>query len=177
MENISQATQSFPDIHVAGAIAIVSGVISAIGVVLLVAMFLLFATPNKELGNQVGMLNDICVAIQYLLTIPLALALYRILPDERLNLVRIATIVGIVSMFVVVGLQLMLVFKLIAFERQVLWVSLAMILGVGFWLVVTGFAARSTGRLPNSLLVSFLAVPYLGYPLWAFWLGLHLLGW
>jgi hypothetical protein len=177
MDNISQATQFFQDIHIAGAIAIVSGVISSIGVVLLIAMFVLFATPYKELGNQVGWLNDICVAVQYLLTIPLGLVLYRILPDERLNLMRIATIVGIDSMILVTGLQLLLVFKLVSFEQQVLWVSLAMILGVGFWLVITGLAARSTGRLPNSLLMSSLAVPYLGYPVWAFWLGLHLLGW
>jgi uncharacterized BrkB/YihY/UPF0761 family membrane protein len=177
MDNISQATQTFQDIHISGAIAIVSGVISAIGVVLLIAMFVLFATPNKELGNQVGWLNDICVAVQYLLTIPIALALYRILPDVRPNLMRIATIVGVVSMIIVVGLQLLLVFKLVSFEKQVLWVSLAMILGVGFWLVITGIAARSTGRLPNSLLMSSLAVPYLGYPVWAIWLGLHLLGW
>lgn len=177
MDNIYQATQSFQDIHVAGAIAMVSGVISAIGVVFLIAMFVLFATPYKELGNQVGWLNDICVALQYLLTIPLALALYRILPGDRPILMRIATMVGIGSMIIVVGLQLLLVFKLVSFEQQVLWVSLAMILGVGFWLVTTGFAGRSTGRLPNSLLMSSLAVPYLGYPVWAFWLGLHLLGW
>ena len=177
MNNMTQAVESFQDIHFAGAIALVSGIISAIGVVFLIAMFVLFATPNKELGNQVGWLNDICVALQYLLTIPIALALYRILPDDHPGVMRIATLVGIVSMIIVVGLQLMLVFKLISFEKQVLWVSLAMILGVGFWLLTIGFVARSTSRLPNSLLMSSLAVPYLGYPLWAFWLGLHLLGW
>jgi len=177
MTNITQTAQSFQDIHVAGAIAMVTGIVSTIGVVLLIAMFVLFATPYKELGNQAGWLNDICVALQYLLTIPIALALYRILPDDHPTLMRIATVVGIGSMIIVVGLQLMLVFKLIAFERQVLWVSMAMILGVGFWLVTTGFAARSTGRLPNSLVMSSLAVPYLGFPVWAFWLGLHLLGW
>jgi hypothetical protein len=48
---------------------------------------------------------------------------------------------------------------------------------VGSWLVITGWVARSTGRLPNSLLMSILAVPYVGYPVWAFWLGQQLLGW
>jgi hypothetical protein len=52
-----------------------------------------------------------------------------------------------------------------------------MILGVGSWLVITGIVARSTGKLPNSVLMSILAVPYIGYPVWAFWLGQHLLVW
>ena len=80
-------------------------------------------------------------------------------------------------MLIVFGLQLLLIFKVLTFEQQVLWVTLAMILGVGSWLVVTGLVARSTGRLPNSLLMSILAVPYIGYPVWAFWIGLQLLGW
>ncbi|MFZ2014562.1 MAG: hypothetical protein WAV00_12115 [Nocardioides sp.] len=80
-------------------------------------------------------------------------------------------------MLIVFGPQLLLIFKVLTFEQQVLWVTLAMILGVGSWLVVTGLVARSTGRLPNSLLMSILAVPYIGYPVWAFWIGLQLLGW
>jgi hypothetical protein len=79
MSDIPLVTRSVPEIHVAGVIAFVSGVISTIGVVLLIAMFALFATSQRDLGNRVGWLNDICVALQYLLTIPIALALYRIL--------------------------------------------------------------------------------------------------
>jgi hypothetical protein len=111
------------------------------------------------------------------LTVPLALALDRILRPYHPALIRTATIVGIAMMLVVVGLQLALVFGVLPFERQVLWVSLAMIVGVGAWLVTTGLVARSTGRLPNSLLMGSVAVPYLGYPVWAFWLGQRLLGW
>ena len=177
MSDIPQTIKSVSEIHMAGVIALVTAVISAIGVVLLIAMFALFATQQSELGNRVGWLNDICVALQYLLTIPIALALYRILSAYNPLLIRIATILGIVSMLIVAGLQLLLIFKVLTFEQQVLWVSLAMILGVGSWLLVTGLAARSTNRLPNSLLMSILAVPYIGYPVWTFWIGLQLLGW
>jgi len=177
MSEIPRTARFVSGIQVAGAIAIVIGIISAVGVALLIAMFVLFATPQKQLGSQVGLLNDICVALQYLLTIPIALALYRILSTYQPILIRIATIIGIASMLIVFGLQMLLIFKVLTFERQVLWVTLAMILGVGSWLVVTGLVARSTGRLPNSLLMSFLAVPYLGYPVWAFWLGLQLFAW
>jgi hypothetical protein len=171
-----QTVKSISESHFVGVIAMVSGVISAIGVVFLIAMFVAFATQHSELGNRAGLLNDICVALQYLLTIPIALALYRILSAYHPLLIRIATIIGIVSMLIVIGLQLLLIFKVLTFEQQGLWVTLALILGVGSWLVVTGLAGRSTGRLPNSLLMSSLAVPYIGYPIWAFWIGLQFLG-
>ena len=177
MDSVSPTTAPVSFIHIAGSLAVVSGILSAVGVVLLIAMFVLFATPYKELGLRVGLLNDICVALQYLLTIPIALALYQVLRVYQPGLVRAATILGIVSMLLVFGLQLLLIFKLLTFERQVVWVSLAMILGVGSWLVITGILARSTGRLPNSVLMSVLAVPYVGYPLWAFWLGQILRVW
>ena len=177
MTNVTQTLTSDPVIRAAGGFAIVSGIISAIGVVCLITMFVLFATPLKELGLTFGLLNDICVAVQYLLTIPIALALYWILLPHNPALVRLATIVGIAMMLVVIGLQLALIFGVTTFEQQVVWVSLAMIVGVGSWLVITGLVARSTGRLPNSVVMSAVAVPYFGYPVWAFWLGRHLLGW
>ena len=177
MSGISQAVKPLSETHFVGIIAFVTGVISAIGVVLLIAMFVLFAAHKSDLGNRVGWLNDICVALQYLLTIPIALALYRILSAYSPLLMRIATFIGILFMLIVFGLQLLLILKVLTFEQQVLWVSLAMIFGVGSWLVVTGLVAHSTGRLPNSLLMSSLAVPYFGYPVWAFWIGLELLGW
>ena len=177
MTNVTQTLTSDPVIRAAGGFAIVSGIISAIGVVCLISMFVLFATPLKTLGLTFGLLNDICVAIQYLLTIPVALALYRILLPYNPALIRLATIVGIAMMLVVIGLQLALIFGVTTFEQQVVWVSLAMIVGVGSWLVITGLVARSTGRLPNSVVMSAVAVPYFGYPVWAFWLGRRLLGW
>lgn len=177
MIDIPQTVPSDPLIRVAGSFAIASGIISTIGVVFLIAMFALLATPLKSVGLMFGRLNDICIAIQYLLTIPIALALYRILQPYNPALIRLATVVGIAMMLLVIGLQLALVFGVLTFEKQVIWVSLAMIVGVGSWLVITGLVARSTGRLPNSVLMSSVAVPYLGYPAWAFWLGRHLLGW
>jgi hypothetical protein len=177
MTGVTQTVSSDSLIRAAGGFAIVSGIVSAIGVVFLIAMFVLFTTPHKALGRTFGLLNDICVALQYLLTIPMALALYRILLPHHPALIRLATLAGIAAMLVVIGLQLALVFGVLTFERQVAWVSLAMIGGVGSWLVITGLVAQSTGRLPNSVLMSAVAVPYVGYPVWAFWLGRHLLGW
>ena len=177
MNGVTQTTTSAPMIRIAGGIAILCGIIGTIGVVTLIGMYACFAAQNMELGYKVGMVNDISAAIQYLLTIPIALALYKILQGYHPELMRTATIIGIIAMLLVFGLQLLLILGILTFERQVLWLSLAMILGVGSWLVITGLAARSMGRLPNSLLISILAVPYFGYPLWAFWLGQRLLSW
>lgn len=177
MMRVTQALPANPLIRLAGGIAIVSGIISAIGVALLITMFALFATPFQSLGLTFGLLNDICVALQYLLTVPLVLALYRILLPHNPTLIRLATIIGLLMMLTVIGLQLALIFHVMTFEQQVVWVTPAMLLGVGSWLVITGIVARSTGRLPQSVLMSILALPYLGYPIWAFWLGRHLLKW
>jgi hypothetical protein len=159
----------------AGRIAIVSGIIGAVGVVFLILFYVLFfATPLTAFGQTFGILNDVCIAIQYLLAIPLALSLRRILQRQAPTLIRVATIVGIASMVAVVVLQMALVIGVVTFQQQVLWVSLAMIGGVGSWLVVIGVVARSTGRFPGSLRMSLVAVPYLFYPIWAFWLGKRL---
>src|SRR5688572_5120078 len=110
MTGITQTVQPESLIRTAGGFAIVSGIISAVGVVFLIGMFALFAASNQALGMTFGMINDICVAIQYLLTIPIALALHRILLPYNPRLIRIATPVGILMMLVVITLQLLLVF-------------------------------------------------------------------
>lgn len=177
MTEISQTAPSVSNIHIAGRIAKLSGIISAVGLVFFVGLYAFYATPLKELGLTLGTINDVCVTIQYLLAIPIALTLHRIVVVHNPTLIRIATAVGIVGMLSTVGLQLLVIFGALTFEQQLPWISLAMIVGVGSWLVITGVVARSTARLPNSVLMSILAVPYFGYPFWAFWLGRRLSVW
>ncbi len=176
-QTVGETVRADPMIRAVGGFAIASGIISAIGVVLLIAMFVFFATSSQELGLVFGRLNDICAALQYLLTVPIAVALYRILLPYNPGWIRIATLGGIAAMLVVVALQLALIFRVLTFQQQAVWVSLAIFVGVGSWLMITGLVARSTGRLPNSVVMSAVAVPYLGYPVWAFWLGRCLLSW
>ena len=176
MTEITQTISIDPMIRAAGGFAIVSGIVSAVGVVFLITMFALFATSRQAQGETIGLLNDICVALQYLLTIPVAVALYRILLPYNANLIRTGTIIGVLSILIVIALQLALIFGVLTFQQQAIWVSLAMLLGVGSWLVITGLVARSTDMFPNSILMSTIAVPYFGYPVWAFWLGRILLG-
>jgi len=168
---------SAPFFRAVGGLAIVSAIIAAVGVVFLIAMFVNFAAGRMEQGQVFGMINDICVALQYALTIPVAIALQRILMPHNARLIRIATAWGIAAMLVIVVLQLLLVFGVLTFAQQGVWASLAILLGVGGWLVATGLVARSTGRFPNSVVLSAVAVPYFGFPAWAYWLGRILLAW
>ncbi len=123
---------------------------------------------------MVGWLNDVFVLIQYALALPIAVVLHRLLRRHNPSLSLAAMVVGIGGMLAIVVLQFLLVVDALTFAQQVVPVTIA-ILVVGLWLVITGYLARSTGRLPHSLRMSLVAVPYFGYPIWAFWLGRHLL--
>ncbi len=154
-------------IRIAGWFAYASGVVSTIGVVFFVAMLVV--------KGPFGHLNDICVMLQYLLALPIPLALHLLLQARAPFLSKLALLIGIVGMIAVVVLQLLLVAGALSFSEQVGPVTFALVVVVGAWLVITGFLSRSTAKLPHSLFISILAVPYFGYPLWAFWLGRHLL--
>lgn len=176
MRNETITAQRWPADPTAGQIAVMSGIIAAVGVVCLILFYwLYFATPLTDVGALFGGLNDALIVMQYLLTIPLALALRRLLRPYAPTRIGVATFVGIASMLVVVALQTALVLRVLTNGQTMVWVAFAMIVGVGFWLVTTGLVARATGRFPNSLRMSLMAVPYLGYPIWAIWLGRHLL--
>ena len=153
--------------RVVGWLAYAGGVVSVFGVVFFVGML--------AVKGPFGRLNDICVMIQYLLALPIPLALLRLLQTRAPVLSKLAMLIGIVGMMAVVVLQFLLVAGVLSFSEQVGPVTFAMVIMVGAWLVITGYLGRSIGKLPHSLLVSIVAVPYFGYPVWAFWLGCHLL--
>ena len=147
--------------------AYLSGAVAALG---LVFWFARFAFP----GSVIGWLNDVLVMIQYALALPIAVVLHSLLGRHNPRLSLLAMVAGIGGMVSIVVLQFLLVVGALTFAQQVVPVTIA-ILVVGLWLVITGYLARSTGRLPQSVRMSLLAVPYFGYPIWAFWLGRHLL--
>jgi len=153
------------------AAAYVSGVVAAVGIVFLIAMFVSFLV-GSELAGTFGRVNDVLIVVQYALALPVAVALHALLRPRHSRMSRLVLVIGIIGILAVVVLQLLLVFGVLTFERQVVMVVLALLV-VGMWLVITGNLARSI--LPHSQRMSLLAVPYVGYPIWAFWLGTHLL--
>jgi hypothetical protein len=153
--------------RVVGWFAYASGVVSVFGVVFFAAML--------AVKGPFGRLNDICVMFQFLLALPIPLALHRFYRVRAPALSKLALLIGLVGMMAVVVLQFLLIAGVLSFEEQVGPVMFAMIIMVGAWLVITGYLGRAIGKLPHSLLVSIVAIPYFGYPVWAFWLGRHLL--
>ena len=98
------------------------------------------------------------------------MALHTLYRRHRPALSLAALVVGMAGMVAVVVLQLLLVTRVLTFVQQVVPVTIS-ILVVGVWLVATGYLGRATSLLPRGLLMSLLAVPYFGYPIWAFRLG------
>ncbi len=167
MTNIPQTTPPDSLIPTAGRFAYASGVVSTIGIVFFVAMLVV--------KGPFGRLNDICVLIQYLLALLIPLALHQLLKARAPFLSKLAMLIGIVGMMAVVVLQLLLIVGVLSFSEQVGPVTIALVVVVGAWLMITAYLGRSTRNLLPSLFVSFLVALYFGYPLWAFLLGRHAL--
>jgi hypothetical protein len=153
-------------IRVAEWCAYVSGVVSIFGIGFLVSFFTTFI-------GRLGTLNDIAVAIQYVLMIPIALALHQLLRPSGPVLSRAALLVGIPGMIAVSVLQLLLVFGALPFQRQIGMVSAAFLVVLG-WFLMVRHLGRANGVLPRSLPLTILAGLYFGYPFWAFSLGRRL---
>lgn len=158
---------------VAGWCAYASAVVSIVGIVFWVIMYIGFFTSNKQLQNF-GPLNDICVIIQYFLALASTLALYHLLKAHVPVLSRAAMWIGIVGIFVIVILKFLVVAGVMTFEDEIGPAFIGLLL-VGAWQVITGYLGRATGKLPHGLLMSVLALTYLGFPIWAVWLGRLLL--
>lgn len=146
-------------IEVATWCAFVSGFVSIFGIVFLVAFFVLRAPT--------GRLNDIAVIVQYSLMLPMAFAIHQILRTFGPRLSLAALLIGIPGMLAVIVLQVLLVTGVVPFAIQIIPVVIGFLV-VLVWFIMTGYLARSTDKLPSSMLIHVLAGLYIGYPIWAF---------
>ena len=142
-----------------------SGIASAFGIAFLFAFFIL--------GAPTGRLNDIAVIVQYLLMLPIALALFQILRTHHPQLSLAALLIGVPGMLSVMILQLLLVTDILPFANQLVPVVVAFLV-VLVWFIINGFSGRTSDKLPGSMLSHVLAGLYIGYPFWAFSVGRRL---
>ena len=78
------------------------------------------------------------------------------------------------AMIAIAALQALLLAGVLEFEEQVIFVAIAMLLLI-IWFVVVGRLGRQNGLLSGrTTLMSILGASYFGYPIWAFWLGREL---
>lgn len=157
----------------AGRTLIVSGVLAAVGVAFLAAMFASFAVGAREPALAFGRVNDVLILIAYLLAAPAVMAVRALLRPGAGRAGDTLALVGIVAIAAIVVLQLLLVFGTLTFEEQVGPVSIALLV-LGAWFVVVGWIGSASGVLPRGAWMGLLAALYVGYPIWALWLGRRL---
>lgn len=160
----------------AGYASILSGAIGVVMVASLIAMYGLFALgPGaRSTAMRVGWINDVLAIVVYGMALPVVPAIHSIVRETGTTRSVVLAMVGAGALIATVVLQWLLATGVLAFEQQIIPVSLAL-LAAGTWMVGTGLLARSIGFLPHGLRNGLLGAVYVGYPVWAIDLGRRLL--
>src|SRR5215467_14939072 len=153
-------------LRIAGWSACASGVVALIGMVPFVTLPLF--------GVNFPRLNDSAAIGQYLLALPLTVALHQLVQARAPMLSTVAMVIGIVGILAFAVIQVFWLAEAFGVTTYYLLLGVAFPM-MGAWLVMTGlllgrtFATR--GTLRHSRLMGILAATYVAYPIWALWLG------
>ncbi len=150
-----------------------SAAVAVVGIAFLMAMFIAFAIGARGAAMVLGWINDVLVLVSYLLSVPVAITLYAVLRRQHQMLSALALITGIGALASIVVLQWLLITGVLTFEQQIGPVSITM-LGLACWFVLTGYLVSSSGLLSRGVWMGLLAATYVGYPIWALWIGRYL---
>lgn len=160
--------------RVAGPALMASAVIGGIGLAFLAGMFAAFAAGAQSTGMTLGVINDVTGIVTPILAAPAVMIVSRLVAERRPAVAAVLTVVGLGSMAAIVVLQSLLVAKLVPFERQILPVSVAMLVWGG-WFVAVGWLGSRSRTLPVGPGLGLASAFYVGYPLWAWRVGRFLL--
>lgn len=150
-----------------------SGVVGAVGLGFLIAMFAAFAAGARSAGMTLGWVNDVTGVVTLPLALPGMLALHERIRPHTGPAGDALLVLGVGSAGAIVVLQMLLVTGALEFEQQIGPVTVAY-LGLGTWFVITGRIAARDGALPDGTRLGVLAATYAGYPVWAFRLARQL---
>ncbi len=150
------------------------GVLAAVGILFLAAMFASFGVGARSPGLVFGWINDVLVMLSYLLAAPAAVALWVLLRPLAPVLSGLALVLGIAAIAAIGFLQLLLVVGALTFEDQIGPASIAF-LALTAWFLLTGYLGSRSVVLPGGVRMGLLAATYVAYPVWAVWLGRRLL--
>jgi hypothetical protein len=126
-------------------------------------------------GANLPGLNDSAAIVQYLLALPITLALYRLV-RARAPIAGLAiTAVGIIGILFFAVVQISWLLELTDLPAYYVLVGTAMLM-IGAWLLFSSrYLTTATGDSGRARLMWILAATYFGYPVWALWLGRLLL--
>jgi hypothetical protein len=161
-------------LRLGGWAALASALVSAVAFVCLVLLYVLLAAGSRSEGLAFGWINDVLAVVNGLLLMLVAVAVHVLLRSERPRASRLALMIGIGANLAIAVLQSLLVIGTLTFQQEIGPVLVAFLFLVA-WFVTTGYLGSSSRLLPNGVRMSLLAVTYVAYPIWAFWLGRHLL--
>jgi hypothetical protein len=154
--------------------AYATGVVAPIGLASLIAMYVAFAIGSMSRGLVFGWINDVLAIVTGLLMLPVAVAVHVLLRSGAPQLSRLLLLIGIGANVAIVVLQSLLVLGALTFAQEIGPVLVAFLF-LAVWFVMTGYLGSRSGVLSRGFRMGLLAVTYVGYPIWAFWLGRHLL--
>ena len=154
--------------------AYANGVVAPIGLAFLFAMYVSFAIGAMSQGLVFGWINDVLAIVSGVLMLPVAVAVHVALRSAAPQLSALALTIGIGANGAIVILQSLLVLGALTFAQEIGPVLVAFLF-LAMWFVMTGYLGSGSGVLPHGVRMGLLAVTYVFYPVWAFWLGRHLL--
>jgi len=167
-------TETKAVLRLGGWAALATAVVAPIGLASLVAMYVAFAIGATSQGLAFGWVNDVLAIVTGLLMLPVAVAVHVVLRTGAPQLSRLLLLIGIGANVAIAILQSLLVLGALTFAEEIGPVLVAFLF-LAVWFVTTGYLGSRRGVLPRGFRMGFLAVTYVGYPIWAFWLGRHLL--
>jgi hypothetical protein len=125
-------------------------------------------------GLVFGWINDVLAIVSGLLMLPVAVAVRVLLRSGAPQLSRLAMLIGIGANVAIVILQTLLVLGSLAFAGEIGLVLVAFLF-LAVWFLMTGYLGSRSWIPAARVRMGFLAVTYVGYPIWAFRLRRHLL--
>ena len=145
----------------------VSAIVSAAGIVFLVGMFVSFAVGRSSVAMALGTVNDALVAVQYVLLLPVVVALGSgVLGGGSPWSRRVVAALGVVGIAGVAVLQGLLAAGVLTFEQEIGPAGIAYI-PLAAWFVATGRQAARSGLDERGTAFGIVGASYLGFPVWA----------
>lgn len=168
---MNESTRSW--VRMAGPTVRLSALVAVVGIVFLVLMFAGFAMDARGPAMAFGWINDLSIVVMYLLLVPTVMALHGLTRPGRSALATVVALAGLAGIAWVVVWQGLLVAGTLTFDQEIGPVTFGY-LALAIWFVVAGFMASTSGDLPRGAWMGLLGASYLGYPIWAIWIGRRL---